>query len=104
MSDFDDYDVYDDEYYDSRDQITEDEAFPMLKKKKNKTVRSSNKKTLIKVGKHLIDPQDVAGISNVKNNLYVIRLFSAPNPTYATWATESEIGVLLKRFNIVVED
>lgn len=61
------------------------------------------KPTLVKVGKHLIDPNDVVAISQVKSHLFIVKLRSNPNPAFPIWVEEKEIGPLLDFFNIVEE-
>ena len=69
------------------------------------TVRKVKKPLLVKVGAHLIDPNDVACISKVKsNNLYVVRLKSQPNMEYPIWVKAHEIDALLDYFEIKVSD
>lgn len=86
------------------------------------------KPTLIKCGKHLINPLDVSRISQVKVKetvedspedndpwpddrdfrparieriLYIVKFISDPNPEYPCWVEKKDIGVLLEQFNIV---
>jgi hypothetical protein len=79
------------------------------------------KPTLIKCGKHLINPNDVSCISQVRvkevdpgdddpwpddvrpteRSLYIVRMISNPNPEYPCWVEKKDIGVLLEQFNIV---
>lgn len=63
----------------------------------------SKKPILIKVGKHLIDPHDVACISEIskKRDLFIVRLKSQPNMTYPIWASEEEVSPLIERFDII---
>jgi len=56
---------------------------------------------LVRVGKHLIDPTDVAAITQVKKGLWVIRLKSQPDMKYPAWAEEDELEKLLEQFNIL---
>lgn len=70
----------------------------------------SDKPLLIRVGKHLIDPFDVAVITRCRDrrdedgekySLYVVKLKSNPNPEYPIWVqTDEAIEVLLEYFNI----
>jgi len=63
------------------------------------------KKTLIKVGEHMIDPEDVACITKVKSkDLYVVRLKSQPNMEYPIWVGRNQINALVENFNIVSSD
>lgn len=67
---------------------------------------AARKKTrLIQVGKHLINPADVACISRVRKGLYVIKRLSEPNSDFPIWITrESDLDLLLKEFDIAVAD
>jgi len=89
----------------------------------------SEKPLLVKVGKHYINPSDVAAIREVKVNvkavvvnpsrfredddddyepehttrkktMYVVDMKSNPNPTYAIWVDADDIELLLEQFNI----
>jgi len=63
------------------------------------------KPTLISVGNHLIDPNDVACITKVQSkDLYVVRLRSQPNMEYPIWVSGKQISALTNQFNIIVED
>lgn len=63
------------------------------------------KPILIKVGNHLIDPNDVACVSKVSNgSLYVVRLKSQPNMEYPIWVKKHQIESLLEHFEILVQD
>lgn len=56
---------------------------------------------LIKCGKHLIAPQDIRCITQVRPKLYVIRFFSDPNPEYPCWVEEKDIQNVLEQFDII---
>lgn len=62
-----------------------------------------HKPTLVIVGEHMIDPNDVSCIKKVrsKDDLYVINLKSQPNMEFPLWANSDEIEELIKHFNIV---
>lgn len=63
------------------------------------------KPILVKVGQHLIDPNDVACISRLKSKrLYIVRLKSQPNMEYPVWVNATEIDGLLEYFDIRVND
>lgn len=67
--------------------------------------RKLKKPVLVGVGKHLIDPTDVACISNVrKQGLYIVRLKSQPNMEFPIWVKEREIGALLEYFDLKITD
>src|SRR4030095_461985 len=78
--------------------------FQGLNMAKKKSKHSSNKPTLLKVGKHYINPADVRSITEVRDGLYVVKFLSDPNPTYACWIEEEDIEFLLSHFNILVEN
>lgn len=61
------------------------------------------KPTLVIVGEHMIDPNDVSCIKKVrsKDDLYVINLKSQPNMEFPLWANAAEVEELMKHFNIV---
>lgn len=67
-----------------------------MTKKKN-----LNKKTMVQVGDHLIDLNDVSSITKVRNGLYIIKFISNPNPTYACWVATKDITQLTKYFNVI---
>lgn len=96
----------------------------MAKRNRNPKQQNFLKPTLIKCGKHLINPNDVSCISQVKvrdvedvgednpwpddvmpvrheRSLYIVRFISNPNPQYPCWVEKKDIGVLLEQFNIV---
>lgn len=63
------------------------------------------KPTLVSVGNHLIDPNDVACITKVNSkDLYVVRLKSQPNMEFPIWVNKNQISALTNQFNIIVED
>lgn len=64
----------------------------------------NKKPTLIAVGNHMIDPNDVACVSKVKSDLYIVRLKSQPNMEYPIWVKKHQINSLLSHMNIVVSD
>lgn len=71
------------------------------------TKKNTKKKlpTLIKVGNHLIDPNDVACISKIKGrDLYVVRLKSQPNMEYPIWVNKVGISALTSHFEVILED
>jgi hypothetical protein len=73
----------------------------MMKKQTRKKVTAPTvKKTLFKVGHHLIDVDDVLTISCVRKNLYIIKMKSNPDPEFPIWVNGAEVSPLLKKFNI----
>jgi len=63
------------------------------------------KQVMVKVGNHLIDPNDVACITKInKKDLYVVRLKSQPNMEYPIWVGKNEIEALTSQFTLVVSD
>jgi hypothetical protein len=89
----------------------------------------SVKPTLIKVGKHYINPNDVAAIREVKvkqkveeeyedyqddedvvftgrmegyrkKTMFIVDMKSNPNPQYAIWVEKDDVELLLAQFNI----
>lgn len=104
------YDYMDQQYDDYREEfapfrfLNKRGTFDVAKRVATKKI-DLNKQTLIKVGNHLINPNEVRSISEVKKNLYIIRFCNENNPQYATWVdNEKDIAVLLRHFNIIVED
>jgi hypothetical protein len=70
---------------------------------------AKKKPELIKIGKHYINVSDVAQISKVRSGdrqpLYVVKLFSNPNPEFPIWVTKhDEIEFLLSHFEILSSD
>lgn len=84
-----------------------EEIVAKAKRRAKRTTRkvNANLPTLVMVGKHLIDPNDVACISKItsKSNLYVVRLKSQPNMEYPIWVEGDALAPLLTRYNIVEE-
>lgn len=64
----------------------------------------NKKQTLIKVGRHLINLQDIRCITQVRKDLYVVKFFSEPNPEYPCWVEGKHINSLLEHFDIIVSD
>lgn len=71
-----------------------------------KNVKKSKRKKpiLIKVGKHLIDPNSVRCITQVRHDLYIVKFHDDPNPEYACWVEKNQISSLLNEFDIKVND
>lgn len=70
----------------------------------NRTTLKVQKPVLIACGKHLINPSDIRIITKVRKDLYVVKFFSDPNPTYPCWVEAKEINKLLNHFEIIVSD
>lgn len=68
---------------------------------KNKIIK---KPKLVKVGKHYLNPDDVAGIKETRRGLYIVKLRSEPNPEWPIWVEEKHINSLLEHFEIVTDD
>ena len=66
--------------------------------------RKVSKPTLVKLGDHFLDPNDVAGFKQAKKGLFIIRLRSEPNPDFPLWISEREVECALQYFNIVGGD
>lgn len=63
------------------------------------------KPILIKVGNHLVNPDDVSCISKIKSKrLYIVRLKSQPNMQFPIWVGSNEIDSLIGYFEIKEED
>ena len=63
------------------------------------------KPVLIKVGAHLVAPDDVSCITRVKSKkLYIVRLKSQPNMEFPIWVQINEIDALLAYFEIKCAD
>lgn len=72
--------------------------------------KKDNRPLLVKVGNHLINPNDVRNISRVKvtmdddferKPLYIVKFISDPNPEYPIWIRgEENIKKLTKHFRI----
>jgi hypothetical protein len=83
------------------------------------TRKSKLKPSLVQVGKHLINPNDVSAIRAViikakrdvdpegeyyvvpTRTMYIIDRISCPRPEYTLWAKESEIQTLIKQFRVI---
>jgi hypothetical protein len=80
------------------------------------TTKSTKKKIddrpkLVKIGKHLINIQDVSRITQIKRRdeesgkkLFVIKFTSDPNPEYPCRIDETDIAFLISQFNVIVDD
>ncbi len=95
----------------------------MSKRTKNTKQINFLKPTLIKCGKHLINPNDVSCISQVRvkqldnpddeiwpdeepsshvtRSLFIVRFISNPNPQYPCWVEKKDIGILIEQFNVI---
>jgi hypothetical protein len=62
------------------------------------------KPTLVKIGKHYLDPANVAGIKEAKDGLYIILLHSEPKPEYPLWLSEKSLDKAKQYFNIIGDD
>jgi len=65
-----------------------------------KKSRVNSKPTLIKVGKHYVSTDNVAGFKQAKRGLYILQLKSSPEAKYPLWITEDELAKALPFFNI----
>lgn len=73
--------------------------------KKEKELVVDDRPVMVKVGRHLVDPKDIAAIKGCgKKDLFIIVLKSQPNPEFPMWAKESEIAYLAGMFNILGAD
>jgi hypothetical protein len=64
----------------------------------------SNKPQLVKIGKHYLDPSNVAGIKEAKEGLYIIMLHSSPNPEYPLWLSEKSLERAKQYFDILGDE
>jgi hypothetical protein len=58
---------------------------------------------LVKIGKHYLDPTNIAGIKEAKCGLYIIMLRSEPEPQYPLWLSEKDLDKAKKYFDIIGE-
>jgi hypothetical protein len=65
--------------------------------------KEKDKHTLVKIGRHYIDPNDVMGIKCAKDGLYIIVLRSDPEPRYPLWLKERDFEHAKEHFNIIGE-
>lgn len=72
---------------------------PRVRKKK-----VEEKPKLVRVGKHFLSIKDIRGITQVRDDLYIVKFFSEPNPEFPCWVKRSEIGNLLEHFEIIETD
>jgi len=63
-----------------------------------------NKPQLVKIGKHYINPKNVAGIKEAKEGLYIIMLLDQPNPEFPLWLSERGLEKAKQYFDILGED
>lgn len=74
-------------------------------RKVNEVINNPIKPTLIQVGRHFINVEDVIGVKAVKKGtLFIVMLRSQPNPEYPLWAKPEEIEILMTHFNIITHD
>jgi hypothetical protein len=64
----------------------------------------SGKQTLVRIGKHYVDPHDVIGIKHAKDGLYIILLKSDPEPQFPLWLKARDFEKAKDYFNIVGEE
>ncbi len=77
---------------------------PTRKRKSRKPVRKevvAKKPLLIQCGKHFINPNDVARITQIRKDLFVVKFISEPDPEWACWVDAKDIGNLLSHFEII---
>lgn len=61
------------------------------------------RRKLIQVGKHFLDPNDIIGLKNAKDDLYIVKLRSEPNPEWPLWVRERDLGLILQHFELIEE-
>jgi len=64
----------------------------------------SDKPQLVKIGKHYIDPKNVAGIKEAKEGLYIIMLRDQPEPQFPLWLSERALEKAKQYFDILGEE
>jgi hypothetical protein len=66
-----------------------------------KKITTNPKPTLVHVGKHFIDPNDVSIIRHTKGDLFVIELKGKSDSSYPLWVREDDLPALLESFSII---
>jgi len=60
-----------------------------------------DKPKLVKIGKHYLEPSQVAGFKQAKTGLYLIVLKESPEMQYPLWVSETSMLKALKYFNVL---
>lgn len=58
--------------------------------------------TFVRAGKHFVALSDISMIRHAKDDLYIVKLFSDPNPQYPMWIRERDVEQLARLLNIAV--
>lgn len=62
------------------------------------------KPDLVKIGKHYLNPESVAGFKQAKEGLYIIVMKDSPELQYPLWVSERAVERALQYFNIANGD
>ena len=60
-----------------------------------------SKPQLIKIGKHYISPDNIAGIKQAKKDLYILQLRDQPEPEFPLWLSGKELQMALPFFDVL---
>jgi len=63
--------------------------------------QNDTRPVLVKCGRAFVDPNDVSAIIQVRNDLWIVKLKSEPNPTYPIWLHEHGFERFAPYFNLV---
>jgi hypothetical protein len=63
--------------------------------------KTKSKPQLVKIGKHYLAPDNVAGIKEAKEGLYIIMLRDQPEPQFPLWLSERGLEHALQFFDIL---
>lgn len=66
--------------------------------------KQSKQPELVKIGKHYLDPSQVAGFKQAKEGLYIIVMKDSPELQYPLWVSQRSMEKALKYFNILNVD
>jgi len=66
--------------------------------------KTKSKPQLVKIGKHYVDPENVAGIKQAEEDLHILMLRTEPEPQYPLWLNERELNHALQYFDILGEE
>jgi hypothetical protein len=66
--------------------------------------KTQTKPTLVKIGKHYVNPENVTGIKQAKEGLYIIMLKDNPEPSFPLWLSGRALESAKKYFEILGED
>lgn len=74
-----------------------------MSRQQNNLFPEDEKPLLVKIGKHYVAPDNVAGIKQAKDGLYIILLKTEPEPAFPLWLKERDLEKAKQYFTILGE-